>query len=147
MTLAGGGMGNRAKSLPVALAALLWTAPVSAGDGGAVERAAHDRYVAAINSNDLDTLMGDLTDDVVYQAPGAPEIVGKPAVRKWASDYLAAYHTIGRKCRSASPSAETGCSSAIPTDRPTRTGRWERSAPTLARASTSSAGAWMAAGA
>jgi ketosteroid isomerase-like protein len=56
----------------VALVALLWATPALAGDGRAAEQAAHDRYVAAINSNDLDTLMADLTDDIVYQAPAAP---------------------------------------------------------------------------
>ena len=57
----------------------------------AVEHAAHGGYVAAINSNDVETLMGSLTDDIVYQAPGAPEVVGKAAVRKWVAGYLAAY--------------------------------------------------------
>lgn len=46
----------------------------------AIEKAAHDGYVAAINSNDVDTLMAVMTDDIVYQAPGAPEVVGKAAV-------------------------------------------------------------------
>jgi ketosteroid isomerase-like protein len=52
---------------------------------------AHDSYAAAINSNDLDALMADLTDDVVYQSPGAREIVGKEAVRAWGAAYLKAY--------------------------------------------------------
>jgi ketosteroid isomerase-like protein len=58
-----------------------------------IERAAHHTYVSAINSNDPDRLIADLTDDVVYQAPGAPEIVGKAAVGAWIKSYLAAYHT------------------------------------------------------
>lgn len=59
----------------------------------AIERTAHGSYVAAINSNDVDTLMSDLTDDIVYQAPGAPEVVGKAAVRDWVAGYFGAYRT------------------------------------------------------
>jgi ketosteroid isomerase-like protein len=62
-------------------------------DTRAIEQAAHNGYVAAINSNDIDTLMADLTDDIVYQAPGAPEVVGKAAVKTWAASYFAAYRT------------------------------------------------------
>jgi ketosteroid isomerase-like protein len=40
-------------------------------------RESHGAYVAAINSNDVDTLVAGLTDDVVYQAPGGPEIISK----------------------------------------------------------------------
>jgi len=58
-----------------------------------VEATAHDAYVAAINSNDTETLMADLTDDIVYQAPGEPEIIGKDAVRKWVAGYFGAYRT------------------------------------------------------
>ena len=58
-----------------------------------IETAAHGAYVIAINSNSPDVLMADLTEDVVYQFPGSPELVGKPAVRKWVSDYFAAYQT------------------------------------------------------
>jgi hypothetical protein len=36
--------------------------------------AAHGAYVDAINSNDTETLMADLTGDIVYQAPNEPEI-------------------------------------------------------------------------
>jgi ketosteroid isomerase-like protein len=59
----------------------------------AIEHAAHGGYVAAINSNDVETLMGSLTDDIVYQAPGGPEVIGKAAVRTWVAGYLAAYRT------------------------------------------------------
>jgi len=65
--------------------------PPPGPDVKAIEAAAHGGYVAAINSNDLETLMADLTDDVVYQSPGAPEMVGKAAIRPWAEAYLAAY--------------------------------------------------------
>lgn len=52
---------------------------------------AHDAYVTAINSNDLDTIMEILTDDVVFMAPNTPRLVGKQAVREWAQPYLEAY--------------------------------------------------------
>lgn len=64
-----------------------------AEDVAAIEKAAHQDYVAAINSNNVDTLMAGLTDDIVYQAPGAPEVVGKAAVREWVSAYFGAYAT------------------------------------------------------
>lgn len=59
----------------------------------AIEAEAHGAYVDAINSNDVEKLMTVLSDDIVYQAPGAPEIIGKDAVREWAADYFAAYRT------------------------------------------------------
>ena len=54
---------------------------------------AHDAYVTAINSNDLDTLLEMLTDDVVFLAAHAPPMVGKDAVRPWLEGYLAAFET------------------------------------------------------
>ena len=54
---------------------------------------AHEAYTTAINSNNLDSLSGMFTDDVVFLAAHAPPIVGKPAVRKWAQDYIGAYTT------------------------------------------------------
>ncbi len=58
-----------------------------------IEQTAHGAYVDAINSNDADKLAGMLTDDVVYQFPGAPELVGKPAVTAWIREYFDAYET------------------------------------------------------
>ena len=68
-------------------------APDATPDDRVIEASAHGAYVAAINSNDVDTLTADLTDDVVYQAPGSPEIVGKPAVREWIAGYFGTYRT------------------------------------------------------
>lgn len=49
-------------------------------------------YVTALNSNDVDTLMGMVTDDVVYQYSGANgEIVGKSDVREWDTEFFNAY--------------------------------------------------------
>lgn len=64
--------------------------PVHAESAAAIERAAHGAYVAAINSNDVAKLAARLTDNVVFQALAAPEIVGKAAVRAWAADYVVA---------------------------------------------------------
>jgi ketosteroid isomerase-like protein len=58
----------------------------------ATARKAFDNYVAAINSNNLDSLMGMLTDSVVFLSPNEPALVGKAAVRPWGDAYLKAYH-------------------------------------------------------
>lgn len=65
------------------------TSETSASDAAAHQ--AHDAYVTAINSNNLDSLLGMLTDDVVYLAPNDKPYVGKSAVRPWLEGYLAAY--------------------------------------------------------
>lgn len=54
---------------------------------------AHEEYVTAINSNNLETLLGMLTDDVVFMAPNDKPYVGKAAVKPWLEGYLAAYRT------------------------------------------------------
>ena len=54
---------------------------------------AHEAYVTAINSNNLDTLLGMLTNDVVFLAPQEPVMVGKAAVRPWLEGYLKAFKT------------------------------------------------------
>ena len=54
---------------------------------------AHEAYVTAINSNNLDSLLGMLTEDVVFMAPNEKPYVGKEAVRPWLEGYLAAYKT------------------------------------------------------
>lgn len=69
------------------------TAALPASQTDAIARQAHEAYVTAINSNNLETLLGMLTDDVVYLAPNAPALVGKAAVRPWADDYFKAYQT------------------------------------------------------
>lgn len=51
--------------------------PAPTVDEKAIEKAAHGAYVDAINANDIDRLMAVLTDDVVYQSPHAPELIGK----------------------------------------------------------------------
>jgi len=57
----------------------------------AAARQAHEAYVAAINSNNLDSLMGMMTEDVVFLPPNEPALAGKAAVRPWGAEYLKAY--------------------------------------------------------
>lgn len=54
-------------------------------------REAFHAYGEAINSNSLDQLLAVLTEDVVYQGPHEPEVVGKAAVKTWLESYLGAY--------------------------------------------------------
>ena len=54
---------------------------------------AHSHYTDAINSNNLDSLMGMMTEDVVFLAAHSPPIVGKAAVRAWAAGYYDAFTT------------------------------------------------------
>ncbi|MFG0284624.1 MAG: nuclear transport factor 2 family protein [Phycisphaerales bacterium JB039] len=74
-----------------ALGALGGCAGMGAQQADESAHKAHDAYVAAINSNDLETFLGMLTEDVVFMAPNSPRIVGKDAVRAWAAPYLEAY--------------------------------------------------------
>lgn len=50
-------------------------------------------YVAAINSNDLDSFMAMVTEDVAFQAPHGPEVTGSDAVREWVGGYYGAFDT------------------------------------------------------
>jgi len=51
----------------------------------------HAAYVDAINSNDVDTLMALLSDDIVFQLSGEPELVGAGAVSEWAASFFEAF--------------------------------------------------------
>lgn len=66
---------------------------IETADLAAIEAATHGAYNAAINSNDTDTLMAVLADDIVFQAPGEAEVIGKDAVRDWVDGYFAAFET------------------------------------------------------
>lgn len=54
---------------------------------------AHEAYVNAINSNDLDQLLEMLTDDVVFMAPNEAVMSGKDQVKPWIAGYVAAFKT------------------------------------------------------
>lgn len=64
---------------------------VSPTNDTASAKAAHHAYNDAINANDLDAVLDRMTDDVVFLPPNGPRVVGKDAVREWATPYMAAY--------------------------------------------------------
>lgn len=66
---------------------------VSGGNEDTLETELLENYLTAINSNDTETFMAMVTDDVVFQVPHSPEIVGKTAMRDWVAGYYAAYTT------------------------------------------------------
>ena len=51
----------------------------------------HHHYVDAINSNDTDRILTLLSDDIVFQVPGEAELIGKEAVRAWATSFFAGF--------------------------------------------------------
>ena len=54
---------------------------------------AHANYVRVINSNNTDSLMSMVTEDVVYMESGSKPYVGKAVVRPWIDGYFKAFHT------------------------------------------------------
>jgi ketosteroid isomerase-like protein len=65
-------------------------------NGGSSEADAHrvhQNYVDAINSNSPDSLLGMMTEDVVFLSANEPVMVGKAAVRPWVDSYYGAYRT------------------------------------------------------
>jgi ketosteroid isomerase-like protein len=63
------------------------------GAADAAAHRAHDAYVAAINSNNVDSMLAMVTDDVVFMAPDAPPFIGRDALRPWLEGYVAAFDT------------------------------------------------------
>ncbi|MFN4039143.1 MAG: YybH family protein [Erythrobacter sp.] len=51
----------------------------------------HQAYVAAINSNDTVRILALMSEDIVFQVPGEPELIGKAAVREWAASFFAGF--------------------------------------------------------
>lgn len=51
----------------------------------------HHAYVGAINSNDTDRILALMSDDIVFQVPGEPELIGKEAIAAWANGFFAAF--------------------------------------------------------
>lgn len=62
-------------------------------DPNASAHQAHQNYVDAINSNNLDSLMGMLTDDVVFLYANNPVMEGKEVVKPWVAGYFQAFKT------------------------------------------------------
>jgi len=54
-------------------------------------------YLTAINSNDPDSIMAMMTEDVVLQAPHGPEVAGKAAARAWVVGYADAFSSVWEK--------------------------------------------------
>jgi len=77
-----------------ATAAMAMSSPVSAETQQEIAaHLAHDVYLAAINSNDLDTFLDAVTDDIVFIAPNSPVMVGKAEVGPWVGGYFEAVET------------------------------------------------------
>lgn len=77
-----------------ATAAMTMSSPVSAETQKEIAaHLAHDVYLAAINSNDLDTFLDAVTDDIVFIAPNTPVMVGKAEVGPWVGGYFEAVET------------------------------------------------------
>jgi ketosteroid isomerase-like protein len=76
------------KSAPTSVSPSAVSADVRAG----AERA-HTAYVAAINSNNIDSLMAVMAEDVVFLPPHEAALVGKVQVRQWGDGYFKTYRT------------------------------------------------------
>jgi len=81
---------------------------------------AHDAYVTAINSNDLDSLLGMLTDDVVFLSANEPVMVVRPRSSRGSRVISRRSRRAGISRFRSSSSAATGPLSATHTNQPTR---------------------------
>ena len=61
-------------------------------DSAGVERATA-AFHQALRTNDFETFMGYVADDVVFMPPGEPPVRGRDAVRKWMTAFLEQYRT------------------------------------------------------
>ena len=80
----------------VALGSCRGTTPATAEAVGA-DRAAVDSattaFHQALRTNDLETFMSYVAEDVFFMPPGEPPIRGRDAVRQWMTGFLAQYRT------------------------------------------------------
>lgn len=83
---------TRALASAAAVVAMTGAAFAASPQEEAAHRA-HDAYVVAINSNDLDTFLNTVTDDIVFIAPNSPVMVGKTEVGPWVGGYFEAFKT------------------------------------------------------
>ncbi|MDO7841622.1 YybH family protein [Sphingomonas immobilis] len=81
------------KARPKAAAKTVAKPAPQPADAQSIEAATHDAYLAAINSNDIAAFSDAVTDDAVFQYPGAPQMVGKKAIVAWATTYFQLYTT------------------------------------------------------
>jgi uncharacterized protein (TIGR02246 family) len=63
-----------------------------AADRAAVEASTAD-FHQALRTNDLETFMSYVADDVFFMPPGEPPVRGRDAVRQWMTGFLAQYRT------------------------------------------------------
>lgn len=61
----------------------------------------HHAYVAAINSNDIDNILALMSEDIVFQVPGECELIGRAAVREWASGFFGGFEAQWEKAELA----------------------------------------------
>lgn len=59
----------------------------------AVVETATTAFHQALRTNDVDTFMSYVADDVVFMPPGEPAVHGRDAVRAWMNGFLAQYRT------------------------------------------------------
>jgi uncharacterized protein (TIGR02246 family) len=71
--------------------------PAAADSGPAADRAAVERattsFHQALRTNDLETFMSYVADDVIFMPPGEPLVRGRNGVRDWMTGFLAQYRT------------------------------------------------------
>lgn len=82
----------------LALAGCSGTAPVPVADAVAasdkvVVEEATAAFHQALRSNDLETFMAYVAEDVLIMPPGEPPVRGRDAVRTWMTNFLAQYRT------------------------------------------------------
>lgn len=81
----------------VATVVTLSNAAIAATPQEEAAHRAHDRYLAAINANDLDVFLATVTDDIVFIAPNSPVMIGKAEVGPWVRGYFEAVQTAWQK--------------------------------------------------
>lgn len=69
---------------------------VAVGDRAAVE-ASTAAFHQALRTNDLETFMSYVAEDVFFMPPGEPPMRGRDAMRKWTTGFLAQYRTSALK--------------------------------------------------
>lgn len=67
-------------------------ASVAVADRARVEGATA-AFHQALRTNDLDTFMSYVAEDVLFMPPGEPPVRGRDAVRRWMTGFLAQYRT------------------------------------------------------
>jgi uncharacterized protein (TIGR02246 family) len=79
----------------VTLGACSRAAPAFVDDAGqrAAVEGATTAFHQALRTNDLETFMSYVAEDVFFMPPGEPPVRGRDAIRKWMTAFLAQYRT------------------------------------------------------